>query len=110
MDVLACKCNFTYLRDYFAGGTASRHLLRQNRITKFISGISMEIYLSHMVMFRVVEKSGLHQAFGNGVLQYSMTVVLVLAAAIVFSTIIKKCIEISESKFSTLLIEGTRKG
>ena len=53
-------------------------------MTKFISGISMEIYLSHMVMFRVVEKTGLNQMFGNGVLQYIVTVMLVLAATIVF--------------------------
>ena len=59
----------------------------------------MEIYLSHMVMFRVVEKTGLNQMFGNGVLQYIVTVMLVIAATIVFSVVMKKVINISESKF-----------
>ncbi len=79
-------------------------------MTKFISGISMEIYLSHMVMFRVVEKTGLNQMFGNGVLQYIVTVMLVLAATIVFSVVMKKVINISESKFSMLLTASARKG
>jgi len=79
-------------------------------LTKFISGISMEIYLSHMVMFRVVEKTGLNQMFGNGVLQYIVTVMLVLAATIVFSVVMKKVINISESKFSMLLTASARKG
>lgn len=79
-------------------------------MTKFISGISMEIYLSHMVMFRVVEKTGLNQMFGNGVLQYIVTVILVLAATIVFSVVMKKFINVSESKFSMLHTASARKG
>lgn len=39
----------------------------ENRVTKFFSGISMEIYLSHMVIFRVVEKLKLNLILGNGV-------------------------------------------
>src|SRR5699024_6306418 len=102
--------NFAYLRNYFAGGTASTHPVLQNRLTKFISGISMEIYLSHMVMFRVVENTGLNQLSGNGVLQYIVTVMLVLAASIVFPVVVKKVINISESKFSMLPTASARKG
>ena len=106
----ACIYNFAYLRNYFAGGTANTHSILQNRLTKFISGISMEIYLSHMVMFRVVEKTGLNQMFGNGVLQYIVTVMLVLAATIVFSVVMKKFIQLSENKFSVLRTASARKG
>lgn len=79
-------------------------------MTKFVSGISMEIYLSHMVMFRVVEKTGLNRIFGNGTLQYIVTSVFVLAATIVFSVVMKKLINASENKFSMLLTASTRKG
>ena len=48
--------------------------------------------------------------FGNGVLQYIVTVMLVLAATIVFSVVMKKVINISESKFSMLLTASARKG
>ena len=59
----------------------------ENRITRFFSDISMEIYLSHMVLFRVIERLGLNTRFGNGWLQYLITVVLVLMATVIFSVV-----------------------
>ena len=45
-----CVDNIACLRYYFAwGGTAAGHPLLENRVTKFVSDISMEIYLSHAV-------------------------------------------------------------
>lgn len=75
----------------------------ENRITRFFSNISMEIYLSHMVLFRVVERLGLNTRFGNGWLQYLNTVVLVLTATVVFSVVMKKVIYVAESKMPALL-------
>lgn len=69
-----------------------------SRIVSFISGISMEIYLSHMVVFRLVEKIGLNRMFGNGWLQYFITVGLVFVGAACFSVIVKKFIGIAEKK------------
>lgn len=71
---------------------------RYSKIVSFISGISMEIYLSHMVVFRLVEKMGLNILFGNGWLQYFITVILVLVGAACFSVIVKKFIDIAEKK------------
>lgn len=64
----------------------------ENRVTKFFSGISMEIYLSHMVIFRVVEKLKLNRILGNGWLQYIVTSVLVIAGATVFAVVMQKTI------------------
>ena len=83
-----------------AGGTARKSYLLENRITNFISGISMEIYLSHMVIFRVVEKLGLNQIVRNGWIQYVVTVVIVLLGAIFFSVAMKKLIELFEKKYA----------
>lgn len=69
-----------------------------SKIVSFISGISMEIYLSHMVVFRLVEKLRLNILFGNGWLQYFITVILVLVGAACFSVIVKKFIDIAEKK------------
>lgn len=69
-----------------------------SKIISFISGISMEIYLSHMVVFRIVEEMGLNIMFGNGWFQYFTTVVLVLVGAVCFSIIVKKFIDIVEMK------------
>lgn len=56
----------------------------QNKITTFISTISMEMYLSHMVIFRIVEKLGLHQVIGNDWLQYCLTLIIVLFGTVIF--------------------------
>lgn len=69
-----------------------------SRIISFISGISMEIYLSHMVMFRAVEKMGLNRMFGNGWLQYLITCALVICGAMVFSYALQKIIKLVEKK------------
>ena len=65
-----------------------------SRIISFISGISMEIYLSHMVMFRAVEKMGLNRILGNGWLQYLITSILVICGAVVFSYVLQKIINL----------------
>lgn len=64
----------------------------ENRITKFFGSISMEIYLSHMVTFRIIEKTGLNTAAGNGWIQYAITVVGMLAGASLFSVVMQKAI------------------
>ena len=43
-----------------------------------------------MVIFRVVEKTGLHEMFGNGWIQYITTMIIVLCGATVFSVALKK--------------------
>ena len=65
---------------------------KKNRYIGFISDISMEIYLSHMVMFRVVEKVHLNTMFGNGWGQYIITCLFVLIGAICFSFVCQKLI------------------
>lgn len=64
----------------------------ENKVTKFFSGISMEIYLSHMVIFRVAEKLKLNQILGNGWLQYIVTSILVIAGATVFAVVMQRII------------------
>lgn len=53
----------------------------------------MEIYLSHMVIFRIVEKLGINRVLGNGWLQYFVTVALVIVGASVFAVVMGKVIE-----------------
>ena len=60
-----------------------------NRVVKYLSKISMEIYLCHMLFFRVVDKIHLEQFIGNHDLLYVATFVLTLAGAIAFSHICK---------------------
>lgn len=64
-----------------------------SKCISFISGISMEIFLSHMVVFRVIEKMHLNTIIGNGWIQYIATCVMVLVGAGCFSIVIKKTFE-----------------
>ena len=56
----------------------------------FISGISLEMYLSHMMLFRIVEKIHLERMIGDGDIVYCLTLILVLCSTIVFSLCWKK--------------------
>ena len=84
--ILLVASLFLILGISFSGG--------ESRIVSFISGISMEIYLSHMVMFRAVEKMGLNRILGNGWLQYLITSILVICGAVVFSYVLQKIINL----------------
>lgn len=69
-----------------------------NNVTHFISGISMEIYLSHMVVFRFGEKLYLNTVLGNGWLQYTFTVLYVVIGSAVFAVVMQKIIETVKEK------------
>ena len=56
-----------------------------NPIAKFLGGICFEIYLCHMVIYRVIEKLHLVHLFGNGLLAYIFTAVAVICGSVVFS-------------------------
>ncbi len=69
-----------------------------SKCISFLSGISMEIYLCHMVMFRLIEKLYLNTMFGDGWFQYIVTVLLVFVGTVCFSVLVKKIINIIEIK------------
>ena len=60
-----------------------------NPVAKFLGGISFEIYLCHMLIYRVLEKLHLVHLFGNGLLAYIFTAVAVICGSVVFSVCAK---------------------
>lgn len=76
----------------YAVGVDSR--LLTSKPMKFLSGISMEMYLAQMVIFRVVEKAHLLYVFGKdgigGWLSLSVTCVLTLIGLLVFIQCFKR--------------------
>lgn len=68
---------------FYAIGTEGKIL--HNTVTTFISSISMEIYLCHMVIFRVVEKMKLTDLVGENIWSYIITVILVIGGSVVFA-------------------------
>lgn len=63
--------------------------LLDNKVAAFFSGISMEIYLSHMFIFRIIEKIKLNYIFGYSWGGYISTVVLVLIGTTAFAVVVK---------------------
>lgn len=53
----------------------------------------MEIYLSHMFVFRVLEKLHLNTVIGDGWLQYVVTLMSVTVGSIVFAVIVQRIIK-----------------
>lgn len=64
--------------------------LLDNKLMKFIGGLSMEIYLCHMVMFRVIEKIHLENHINNPHIYFWGLCVTGLLLAIIFSWSVKK--------------------
>lgn len=60
-----------------------------NPVAKFLGGICFEIYLCHMVIYRMLEKLHLIHLFGNGLLAYIFTAVSVICGSVVFSVCAK---------------------
>ncbi|WP_295098264.1 acyltransferase [uncultured Fibrobacter sp.] len=64
--------------------------LLDNKVAAFLGSLSMEIYLCHMVMFRIVEKVHLEKYIGNAHLLYWTYCVLGIGLAILFSWTVTK--------------------
>lgn len=65
-----------------------------NPVTRFLSSISMEIYLCHMIVFRIIEKAGITHLFGSDVLNYIVTACATIVGVIVFAVVVKKGFEL----------------
>ena len=77
-----------------------------NRFTEFISKISMEMYLAHMIVFRILEKLNLTKIFSNNYLSYIITSALVIigviCGAIIFNVILKKIKDMLDIKLKRM--------
>lgn len=63
-DMLSLPLIFCIPAMLVAIGTPNKIL--NNKVMSYFSGISMEMYLAQMVVFRAVQKLGLEHLFGNG--------------------------------------------
>ncbi|OUP08467.1 acyltransferase [Collinsella sp. An2] len=81
-----CAALLIYAIGY--GGNAPSILA--NKPMRFLSGISLEVYLSHMMMFRAVSALHLANALGGGPVAFIVVAALTICCAIVFSFVVKK--------------------
>ena len=80
-----------------------RATLLNNKLTRFFSGISMEIYLCHMMFFRIVEKLHLERYMNNDDWNYWVTWLLILAGAVAFSLLWKRAERRVERMFASTI-------
>jgi hypothetical protein len=66
--------------------------LMRNKYVAFLSGVSMEVYLCHMMFFRAIEKAHVLEPISSGIARFLVCLVLTLAGAIAFSFVVKKTI------------------
>lgn len=69
-----------------------KNVILSNPVTKKLSAISMEIYLCHMMVYRVLEKLKLHHIFGANLLSYAVTALLTLALSALLAVAVNKAL------------------
>lgn len=67
----------------------SKNIVLNNRVAKYLSGISMEIYLCHMMFYRVSSMLHLEKFIHNNNMLYVATYIATLIGAICFSHVVK---------------------
>ncbi len=70
-------------------GIGARDVVLNNRVVKYLSGISMEIYLCHMMFFRVASILHMERFVPQQDVLYVLTCVATLAGAVCFSHVVK---------------------
>lgn len=97
IDVIAFKCLILY-SSWLCVALGKTNVVMSNRFTALISGISMEMYLSHMVVFRLIDKIGISVILGNSVIGYICTCLVVIAVLISAILIYKKIVRMISVK------------
>lgn len=67
------------------GALSDRRVLLSNGFTKKISDISLEIYLSHVVILRIIQKVGIICMVSNPTIAYIIMVLLTLVGSVIFA-------------------------
>ncbi len=67
-----------------------KSVILNNPVTKLLSGVSMEIYLCHMAVYRLLEKLDILYIFGYGVPSFIFTFIIVFVGAVALSFGFKK--------------------
>lgn len=67
-----------------------KSLILSNKLMKYLSGISLELYLAQMIIFRVIEKANCLYLFGKGWISFLAVWIAVVVGLIVFIEIWKR--------------------
>ena len=82
-------CELILFSAWLVYAIGSKDVVLNNCMTKYLSGISMEIYLSHMLVYRVVEKIHLENFISYNNALYIVTSLLTIIGVICFAHVMK---------------------
>lgn len=74
----------------FAIKISRSNTILSSEVMKFLSSISLEIYLCHMIIYRILEKANLLKVSDNALISYVISCALTFAGAVVFSVAFKR--------------------
>lgn len=74
---------FTFMLIY--GIIVKNMTILDNKLMTFLSSISLEVYLSHMMIFRLIQKLGLEMLTSNPYINYIIATCLTIGGTIIFS-------------------------
>lgn len=81
---------------------SAKSVILSNKVMRVLSGISLELYLAQMVIFRLIEKAGLLYKLGTGWMSFIAVWIATVAGLIVFIEIWKKCYGLIQKKLTIL--------
>lgn len=73
-----------------------------NKVMKYLSGISLELYLAQMIIFRAIERGKCLYLFGTGWISFLAVWVMVIVGLIVFIEVYKFVIRLISKKLRTI--------
>ncbi len=94
VDLLVIK-NYTLFMPWLMYAISINSRVLSNKVMRFLSGISMELYLAQMVIFRALEKGNMIYILGDGLIGFILAWIMTVLGLILF-------IEIWRSVFLTV--------
>lgn len=73
------------------GAISERNVVLSNKFVDRVSDISLELYLSHVFIFRVIQKLGIMNMIQHPTISYVVAVLLTFACSVVFTMAFRRC-------------------
>ena len=84
----------------FAINISNKKTILSSKVMKFLSSISLEIYLCHMIIYRILERANLLRVFDSALISYILSCVLTFFGSVIFSVAFKKIYALIHSRIA----------
>lgn len=84
MNKILILCIFSMLIIY---AISNKSFVLENKVIQIIGKYCLEVYLAHMMVFRVIEKLSIHKMIGNQIISFIVVYMLTVVVTLIFSII-----------------------